>query len=291
MSRPYRSGLLSLVLALCASCDVPLTPTASSTGTVRLAVSTPAATPSDILRVIVTVSGPDMATRSTDLVLAEGLWGGVMGDLPVGPRRTFFAQAFTSPTTVSHEGRVDDVTIGTGAPGRVSLTLHERRAPYTNEAPLIDALVTSATRVKGGDSVSLSVRAHDPDPGDTLSYAWSAPLGTFSTPGQANTTWTAPAYQGQVNLTVRVSDSRGVALSVSQPLDVRVGGTADAVCATSHAPGLAVGTHRGPVARVVFDLEVELKAKLPGMVVKKAQKHIADVATAGLREEVLRRYG
>lgn len=43
--------------------------------------------------------------------------------------------------------------------------------------------------------------------------------------------------------------------------------------------------------RVVFDLEVELKAKLPGMVVKKAQKHIADVATAGLREEVLRRYG
>lgn len=35
---------------------------------------------------------------------------------------------------------------------------------------------------------------------------------------------------------------------------VRVGGTADAVCATSHAPGLAVGTHRGPVARVVFDL-------------------------------------
>ena len=43
--------------------------------------------------------------------------------------------------------------------------------------------------------------------------------------------------------------------------------------------------------RVVFDLEVELKVKLPGMVVKKAQKHIADVATAGLREEVLRRYG
>ncbi|AWH94031.1 SRPBCC family protein [Dietzia lutea] len=43
--------------------------------------------------------------------------------------------------------------------------------------------------------------------------------------------------------------------------------------------------------RVVFDLEVELKAKLPGVVVKKAQKHIADVATAGLREEVLRRYG
>jgi len=42
---------------------------------------------------------------------------------------------------------------------------------------------------------------------------------------------------------------------------------------------------------VVFDLEVELKIKLPGLVVKRAQKMIADVATKGLREEVLRRHG
>ncbi|MBB1031973.1 cyclase [Dietzia sp. SLG310A2-38A2] len=42
---------------------------------------------------------------------------------------------------------------------------------------------------------------------------------------------------------------------------------------------------------VVFDLEVDLKIKLPGPVVKKAQKHIADVATTGLRDEVLRRHG
>ncbi|MFL0578770.1 SRPBCC family protein [Dietzia sp. 179-F 9C3 NHS] len=40
---------------------------------------------------------------------------------------------------------------------------------------------------------------------------------------------------------------------------------------------------------VVFDLEVDLKIKLPGMVVKKAQKAIADTATKGLRDEVLRR--
>lgn len=42
---------------------------------------------------------------------------------------------------------------------------------------------------------------------------------------------------------------------------------------------------------VVFDLEVELKIKLPGMVVKKAQKSIADVATKGLKDEVMRRQG
>ena len=42
---------------------------------------------------------------------------------------------------------------------------------------------------------------------------------------------------------------------------------------------------------VTFDLEVGLKVKLPGMVMKKAQKTIADTATKGLRDEVLRRYG
>jgi hypothetical protein len=47
----------------------------------------------------------------------------------------------------------------------------------------------------------------------------------------------------------------------------------------------------GGTTEVVFDLEVELKVKLPGMVVKRAQKLIADVATKGLRDEVLRRYG
>ncbi len=42
---------------------------------------------------------------------------------------------------------------------------------------------------------------------------------------------------------------------------------------------------------VVFDLEVDLKIKLPGMVVKRAQKSIADTATKGLRAEVVRRQG
>lgn len=42
---------------------------------------------------------------------------------------------------------------------------------------------------------------------------------------------------------------------------------------------------------VVFDIEVDLKIKLPGMVIKKAQKSIADIATKDLREEVLRRQG
>ena len=53
---------------------------------------------------------------------------------------------------------------------------------------------------------------------------------------------------------------------------------------------IAVVTHGDGTTHVVFDLEVDLKIKIPGMIVKKAQKGIADTATKGLRKEVLRRY-
>lgn len=41
---------------------------------------------------------------------------------------------------------------------------------------------------------------------------------------------------------------------------------------------------------VEFDLTVELKLKLPGLVVKQGQKLAADTATKGLKKEVERRY-
>lgn len=43
-------------------------------------------------------------------------------------------------------------------------------------------------------------------------------------------------------------------------------------------------------SHVVFNLEVDLKIKLPSLVVKQAQKLIADVSTKGLKKEVERRH-
>ena len=42
---------------------------------------------------------------------------------------------------------------------------------------------------------------------------------------------------------------------------------------------------------VEFSLTVELKIPLPGLVVKKGQKVVAETATKGLKKEVERRYG
>ncbi|WNG48106.1 kelch-like protein [Archangium minus] len=240
MSLLRLSAFLPLVLAVLAGCGSP--PPSSGpapTGAMRLTVQAPTAVPSDVSRVTVTVSGADMASQSTDLVLTDGVWGGVMGDIPAGSKRTFLAQAFTAASVLRYEGRAEDVTVTAGSTGLVSLTLQEVSGapPFTNEAPVLDSLVANPLTVVPGGTVSLSAIAHDPNAGDTVSYAWTAPSGSFSAPAQASTTWTAPGTQGVVRLTLSVSDSRGAALSVF--LDV-------SVSASSGASEVKVGFNAAP---------------------------------------------
>ncbi|MYN66569.1 MAG: hypothetical protein F4X11_16315 [Acidobacteria bacterium] len=65
-------------------------------------------------------------------------------------------------------------------------------------------------RANAGQAPSVGrATASDPD-GDALTYAWSAPEGSFSgaTDG-ATARWTAPEATGRVTIRVRVSDGRG----------------------------------------------------------------------------------
>jgi peptidoglycan-associated lipoprotein len=41
--------------------------------------------------------------------------------------------------------------------------------------------------------------------GCSVTYAWSAPAGTFTNPNQQNTPWTAPMQEGPVPVTIRVT--------------------------------------------------------------------------------------
>ncbi|OJH41099.1 Kelch repeat-containing protein [Cystobacter ferrugineus] len=239
MSPLRLSALLPLVLALLAGCGSPPPSNVSPTGSMRLAIATPSAVQGDISRVTVTVSSSDMASLSTDLVLTDGTWGGVIGDIPAGEHRTFLAQAFTASNTLRYEGRAEDVTVTAGATGLVTLTLQDVSIPppFTNEAPVVDSLVANPTTVAPGGTVSLSVSAHDPNPGDTVSYAWTAASGSFSAPTQASTTWTAPSFQAPVNLSLTVSDSRGAALTVSLTVTVSAGsGAAEVKVGFNSAP-------------------------------------------------------
>ena len=213
---------LALVVSLLAGCSA----SSSDAGSARFAVSVPQALASDISRVSVTSSAADIPSVTVDLAPTHGVWGGIIGNIPAGSNRSFLAQAFDSSGTLLFEGSASGVTISANQTTLVAITLQQLNPPppFDNEAPLIDSLVASSTSVHPGGSISLVATAHDPNPGDTLSFAWSATAGSFSSASAASTSWTAPASTGLQTLTLTVTDSRGLASSVSLAVNVTPGG-------------------------------------------------------------------
>jgi peptidoglycan-associated lipoprotein len=79
--------------------------------------------------------------------------------------------------------------------------------PAANRPPTVRAACDPCTVYLGKIS-TVTATAQDPD-GDPLTYAWSAPAGTFTNATGKSTPWTAPMVEGPVPVTVRVSDGKG----------------------------------------------------------------------------------
>jgi outer membrane protein OmpA-like peptidoglycan-associated protein len=77
--------------------------------------------------------------------------------------------------------------------------------------------------VEVGRTSTVTANAQDPD-GDAITYQWTAPAGTVTSPTMRQSPWTAPNTPGPVTLTVRVSDGKGgtaqatVTIQVTQPV-------------------------------------------------------------------------
>jgi hypothetical protein len=98
-----------------------------------------------------------------------------------------------------------------GGTANVYMMLQQIQPPnqFGNQAPVIDALTTSAGTTAPGSTVSLSVTAHDPE-AQALTYLWTAPVGcgSFSSATVTAPTWTAPAGADTTcTLTVTVTDT------------------------------------------------------------------------------------
>jgi len=225
---PRLAAVLLLCLVAC---------TAQPTGSVQVAASiSQALSASDVTRVKVTVSSADMTSLVVELARSNGAWGGLIGNIPAGSNRAFLAEAFDASGTLRFQGQASGVTITANQTMAVALSLQEvsPQPPYGNEAPVLGSVVASTSSVQMGGALTLTAAAHDPNPGDTLTYAWTATGGTFSAPNATSTSWTAPSSTGVQTLTFTVTDSQGAAVSVSLAVNVSSGGsTGDAAVTIS----------------------------------------------------------
>jgi hypothetical protein len=209
-------------------------PAEAPAGSARLSVSLqPSLSSPEVSRVTVILTAADFAARSVDLAQVDGHWAGSFGDVPPGSERTFSAVAFDAQGVQRFTGQVSGVSIVAQEIAAVALVLQEvGEAPsLDNSVPGVQAMLSSVDRIKPGGTLTLEVRAYDPDPADSLSYAWTASAGSFAAPSSAATEWTAPEQAGPVTLTVTVTDTQGA--SASHSLTVNVGSFPPVVAYTS----------------------------------------------------------
>jgi hypothetical protein len=191
----------------------------------RIAVSVQASL-SNVAKVSVTISkgsagGSDFTPIVADLQKVGTSWSGFVTGIPAGPGRQFDVVALDAAgaTVATGTGKADVVAGGTAT---VVIVLGSLGPPYDNNAPVIDYVSASETLVAPGGKVRLSVSAHDPDPSDTIFYAWVATCGTFADPTKTEVEWTAPDAPGSCQLSVAVSDNRGATVAAELVIEVGV---------------------------------------------------------------------
>jgi hypothetical protein len=181
------------------------------------------------------VSDPN-ATPSLDIVLPPST-----GDTITLTATTTNGHAFSGTSSVFNivSGQTTLVTVtltdvlGTPSPADGTLIVNGVIVPNDNP-PVIDSVVIAPSQTSVGANIGVTVVAHDPDLGDTLTYAWTAtPDGAFAAATSESTTYSSPSV-GSKSLKITVTDSRGSSVFAVLPVTV-IGGAAG----TAGASGIA----------------------------------------------------
>jgi hypothetical protein len=216
----WTGGALCCLLAVAASCE---SAKGDSSGGIKIQAAAKALHYSDIATVTATLSGPGIAHPYAIPLGPRGSnWQANVVGLPAGGGRMISVLARDHSGTGIFSGQAANITVTSGQTTSVSIILFEvSPAPtFANSAPVIDALELSTVQAVPGGTVTARVRAHDPDAGDTLTYAWTASCGIFSDASAAQTVWTAPLGAGSCDVKVTVSDNHGANVTTDATLTV-----------------------------------------------------------------------
>jgi hypothetical protein len=190
---------------------------ASAVAEVRLTVQSPSTFPTPLV---------------VPLVQKGGRFSALINNLRVADDYLFTGEAFDSSGILIADGSAAGVVISKGKTAKVIIYLNdvEQQPSFSNSSPVIHAITLSSDSVPPGGPVALTATAHDPDPGQTatLAFSWvpASACGTISDvntapgtdaahPSESRATWTAPQSDGTCTITLTVRDILNLANSAS----------------------------------------------------------------------------
>ena len=141
-------------------------------------------------------------------------WTATAGRLVVANDWSSYPVESGATWTAPNEPGDVDITVtavdNDGLEGSASVTV----TVTANPAPWVTVTAEPGHVVPGG-VVRLTATAGDPD-GGPVTYAWSAPSGTFDATDAATATWTAPSEPGVFEIRVEVTDDEGQRASAAE---------------------------------------------------------------------------
>jgi len=235
--RALRAG--ALVVCLCAlapACEPP----GPTGGNVNIIARSLRSTPTTWVRF--TLQSPTVLSKplTIPLLVKSDQASTIFKNLPVASDYLLSADALGSDNVILAHGAVAAVSITKGKTTQVIIYLNPVIAPtpFVNSSPLIDSITLLTDSVVPGGQVTFTGSAHDPDPGQTatLAFSWlpAAACGIIakakSVPGtdgghasQSLASWIAPQKEGNCQITLTVQDVQGLATSASFTVRVAAG--------------------------------------------------------------------
>ena len=201
-----RARAIATGAALVIACAAAAAPIGALAGAEVLSVSPTSAAPGDQ----VTVRGHGFGALNVNVTVC-GSAAGV--DLATGNTVVFTMPAIEpGPCTV--------LVSNPGGAVAAAVSVLVLPPPFNNQPPRIDSLTVTDSTPEVLTTISMTVTAHDPDPGETatLAYAWavsSAPGGSsagFVSPTNPTTNFT-PDVAGTYQLSITVTDIHGASAS------------------------------------------------------------------------------